>query len=313
MALTTTSAADFGTCRAKAFDGAPRQLVTTNSLRVTFEAHVQPGQPMTDLFGNKDFLPARLGVTAEYRDGEFSLQLHPRAELLRYGAVRASVVSFMIDVVAGIVLDDDPDAWLLTSDMSVRMRPLSAPDSIHTRSTILRRGRRSSTAAVELITDGGESVATGAIGFARVPRRETDPPKPTVSLEHTPAIFDGSSVLTRPLREEAGITVLDPMQGCVQMPVTPELCNTAGTLQGAMVALLAEAAAEELASARFDIAAVVTDLDLRYLAQTGTGTVRTRCCLLGSGSDAPIQIEIFDTSSDRLTTLIYARVATIST
>ena len=55
------------------------------------------------------------------------------------------------------------------------------------------------------------------------------------------------------------------------MPVTPELRNPAGTLQGAMVALFAEAAAEEMVSARFDMAAVVTELDLRYLAQTAEG------------------------------------------
>ena len=91
------------------------------------------------------------------------------------------------------------------------------------------------------------------------------------------------------------------------MDVTPELRNPAGTLQGAMVALVAEAAAEELASARFDLPAVVTDLDLRYLAQTGAGPVQTRCCLLGDGPDAPIQVELFDRSSDRLTTLVYAR------
>jgi acyl-coenzyme A thioesterase PaaI-like protein len=126
-------------------------------------------------------------------------------------------------------------------------------------------------------------------------------------------MFDGSSILTRPLREEAGIAVLDPMSGAVQMEVTPELRNPAGTLQGAMVALVAEAAAEELASTRFDIAAVVIDLDLRYLAQMGAGPVETRCCLLGNGPDAPIRVELFDRSSDRLTTLVYARTAVIPT
>jgi acyl-coenzyme A thioesterase PaaI-like protein len=95
------------------------------------------------------------------------------------------------------------------------------------------------------------------------------------------------------------------------MELTPELRNPAGTLQGAMVALLAEAAAEELASARFNIDAVVIDLDLRYLAQTGAGPVQTRCRLLGNGPNAPIQVELFDLSSDRLTTLVYARCATI--
>ncbi len=124
-------------------------------------------------------------------------------------------------------------------------------------------------------------------------------------------MFDGSSVLTRPLREEAGILVLDPMVGSVQMQVAPELLNPAGTLQGAMVALLAEVAAEELVSTRFGVDTVVIDLDLRYLAQTSAGPVETRCSLLGDGPGAPIQVELVDRSADRLTTLVYARAATI--
>ncbi len=288
------------------------ELVAARYPQVASLADVHPGEPMTDLLGEDVNIPGRLGVIAEHHDDGFRLTLRPRVEILRHGAVRASVLAFMIDVVAGVVLDDDPDAWTLTSDMSVRMRPIPAPDFIHTQSTILRQGRRSSTAAVDLLSGDGEPVATGAIGFARVPRRETDPPKPPVSRERITAMFDGSSMLTRPLREEADIAVLDPMQGVVQVQVTPELRNPAGTLQGAMVALVAEAAAEELASARFNIAAVVTDLDLRYLAQTGAGPVRTRCCLLGDGPDSPIQVELFDTSSDRLTTLAYARAATVS-
>jgi len=266
---------------------------------------------MTDILGDTMSVPSRLGVTADVRDGEFRLQLQPGAQVLRHGAVRASVIAFMIDVVAGIVLDDDPGIWTLTSDMSVRMRPLPAPDWIGTRSTILRRGRRSATAAVDIVTGAGDPVATGAIGFARVQRRESDPPKPPMSPERITTMFGSAGALTRPLREEAGITVLDPMSGTVRMEVTPELRNPVGTLQGAMVALVAEAAAEELASARFDMAAVVVDLDLRYLAQTAAGPVQTRCSLLGSGPDAPIQVEIFDRSSDRLTTLVYARTAVI--
>ncbi|HEY2215796.1 MAG TPA: hypothetical protein VGH31_12140, partial [Acidimicrobiales bacterium] len=68
---------------------------------------------------------------------------------------------------------------------------------------------------------------------------------------------------------------------------------------------------EELMSARFGIDAVVVDLDLRYLAQTGAGPVRSRCAMLGDGPDSPIQIELFDTSEERLTTLAYARTTTI--
>ncbi len=185
--------------------------------------------------------------------------------------VRASVIAFMIDVVAGVILDDDPDAWTLTTDMSVRMRPMPAPECLRTKSKILRRGRRSSATLVEVVTDAGDSVASGAIGFARIPRREGDPIKPVVSLERITKSFNGTNVLSQPLREEAGIVVLDAQQGIVEVPLTWELRNPAGTLQGAMVALVAEVAAEELMTSRFDIDALVTDLDLRYLAQTGAG------------------------------------------
>jgi len=266
---------------------------------------------MTDLLDNNFNIPARLGVVAEVRDGEFRLALHPRPELLRHGALRASIIAFLIDVAAGVVLDDDPEAWMLTSDMSVRLRPLPAPSFLSTRTTILRRGRRSATATVDLVSDEGEPLATGAIGFARLQRRETDPVKPPASPGRMATMFDGSRTLDRPIREEAGIVVLDAAAGALEMRVTPELRNPAGTLQGAMVALFAEAAAEELASARFNRAAVVTELDLRYLAQTGEGPVQSACTLLGDGPDAPIQVELSDRSSGRLTTLVYARTTTI--
>jgi acyl-coenzyme A thioesterase PaaI-like protein len=267
---------------------------------------------MTDLLSDDVSVPNRLGLIAEFHDGELQMHLRPRDEVMCHGAVRISVLALMIDVVAGIIVDDDPDVWTFTSDMSVRMRPLPAPESIHTRTTILRRGQRSAAAMVDLVSGQGEPVATGAIGFAKVRRRESDPFKPGGSLERITVMFDGSRVLTRPLREEAGIDVLEPMLGALEMELTPGLLNPAGTLQGAMVALLAESAAEELASSRFDIPVVVTDLDLRYLAQTGAGPVRTRCHLLGDRPDAPMQVELFDTSSDRLTTLAYARAATIA-
>jgi acyl-coenzyme A thioesterase PaaI-like protein len=266
---------------------------------------------MTDLLDDELSLPASLGVVAEIRDGQFRLTLEPRPEVLRHGALRASVIAFMIDVVAGVVLDDDPVTWSLTSDMSVRMRPVPAPAFLATKSTILRRGRRSATAMVDLATDDGAPVATGAIGFVRVDRRETDPPKPHAGPGNLSTMFDGSRTLSGPLREQAGIVVLDPVGGVLEMPVTPAVRNTAGTLQGAMVALFAEAAAEELVSTRFGISAVVTELDLRYLAQTGEGPVHSECTPLGDGPDAPVQVELSDRSTGRLTTLAYARTAVI--
>jgi acyl-coenzyme A thioesterase PaaI-like protein len=267
---------------------------------------------MTDVSGPGISVPSRLGVTARLEDGELILELTPQSETLHHGVVRASVLAFVIDVAAGIPLDQDADVWTLTSDMSVRMRPVPAPDRIDATTTILRRGRRSATSLVELRTDSGTPIATGAIGFVNVPRMPTDPPKPNVPPGKVPVIFRDPIPLARPLREEAGIEVIDAASGVVQVEVTPALRNPAGTLQGAMVALLAEAAAEDLIAARFGSPAVVTSLDLRYLRMAQVGPVRTRSSLLGATPDAPVQVELIDTSTDQITTLVYASTVTPS-
>jgi len=262
---------------------------------------------MTDISGPGLSVPSRLGVTARFEDGSLTIELRPKEETLHHGVVRASALAFVVDVVAGIPLDQDAGVWTLTSDMSVRMRPVPAPERIDATSTILRQGRRSATCLVELTTDQGAPVAVGAIGFVNVSRRATDPPKPNVPVGQIPLIFRDPGTLTRPLREEAGIEVIDAAEGIVQVDVTAGLRNPAGTLQGAMVALLAEAAAEDLLATRFESPVVVTDLDLRYLRMAQVGPVRTRSRLLGTGPDAPVQVELIDMSTHQVTTLVYAR------
>src|ERR1700689_4620964 len=120
---------------------------------------------MTDVSGPGVSVPGRLGVAARFEDGQLVIELVPQEETLHHGVVRASVLSFIIDVVAGIPLDQDADVWTLTSDMSVRMRPLPAPERIDATNTILRQGRRTGACLVELRTDKGAPIAIGAIGF----------------------------------------------------------------------------------------------------------------------------------------------------
>lgn len=263
---------------------------------------------MTDLPGAGASVPGQLGLRARFDEGGLALELRPQAAELHHGMVRASVLSFIVDAAAGIHLDGPSDVWTLTSDLSLRMRPVPAPALVRASSRVLRRGRRSSACMVELTSGDGEPIASGVAGFADIPRRDTDPPKPVFTAEQAPQILLGQGTLDRPLREAARIEVVDPAEGVVQVAVTPELRNPAGTLQGAMVALLAEAAAEDLIATRFELPAVVVDLDVRYLAQASIGPVRTRGRLLGTRPDSPVEVELIDTSAaDRVTTFVYAR------
>lgn len=267
---------------------------------------------MTDIPSDFMSVPTRLGSSAHLDGDEFTIEVLRQPATLHLGAFRASVLAFAIDAVAGILIDRDPEIWAFTTDMTVRMRAIPAPRVAIAHNTILREGRRSVTCKVDIVDEDGSPVATGALGFARVPRKPSDPPKITLTPEDAPLVFRDLGTLSLPLREEAGIEVLDPELGILQLPVTPRVVNPAGTLQGAMVALLAEAAVEDLLYARFGAPVLVTDLDLRYLAKAMEGPVRTRTRLLGHGPEAPVEVELVDSSNGTLTTLVHARAVTMS-
>lgn len=262
---------------------------------------------MTDVPSDFMSVPTRLGSSAHLDGDEFTIEVLRQPATLQLGAFRASVLAFAIDAVAGILIDRDPEVWSFTTDMTVRMRPMLAPRLVIARNTILREGRRSVTCKVDIVDEHGSPVATGALGFARVPRKPSDPPKITLTPEDAPLVFRDLGTLSLPLREEAGIEVLDAGQGVLQLQVTPRIVNPAGTLQGAMVALLAEAAVEDVLQAQFGTPVLVTDLDLRYLAKAMQGPVRTRTRVLGDGPEAPVEVELVDTSTGTLTTLVHAR------
>ena len=263
---------------------------------------------MTDLPTNLTAVPSRLGATALIDGRGLVVEIEgAQDEVLHHGVVRLSVLSFLVDVSAGVTLDTDPDAWAFTTDLSLRMPVQPAPGKVTATTTILREGRRSAHALVDVVDGRNRMVAAGAIGFARVPRRPHDPPKPQVSPQMIAGSFTGRSRLSSPLREEAGIVPVDPAGGVVEIAVRPEVCNPAGTLQGAMVALVAEAAVEDLIGSMAGRAVVVTDMDIRYLGQASTGPVRTRCRLLGDGPADPVEVRLVDAATGRITTLVHAR------
>ena len=261
---------------------------------------------MTDLPANLHAVPGRLGATGLVDERGLVIELVPSDEVLHLGVLRLSVISFMVDVVAGVTLDTDPEAWTFTTDLTLRMHPVPAPAKVTASGKILRKGKRSAHTLLEVVDERGAEVAAGAIGFAHVPRKPDDPPKPIVSREEVAARFNARDRITGPLREEAEIVTVDAAAGVVEMAVRPEVCNPAGTIQGAMVALVAEAATEDL-MASMGTPAVVTELDLRYLGQTTVGPVRSRCRVVGAGPCPPVQVELIDVATDRTTTLAYTR------
>jgi acyl-coenzyme A thioesterase PaaI-like protein len=269
-------------------------------------AGCQQALAMTDTPGAYSSIPSRLNVSIVEVE-PLVLRVHPVPTTCRLGSLRTSVLSFVVDAVAGIEIDTDRDAWQFTSDMAVRVRPLPAPAYIDARSTVLRAGRRSVTCEVQLVDDSGSPVGHGVLGFSRIERKPTDPPKPQVGAAEIAAHWSDVTPIETPLAEAAGIRVLDAEAGIVEVDADPMLNNMAGVMQGAMVALVAEVAAEEAASARLGAPAYVSELDIRYLQQVRGGPVRSSCEWLGDRPDSPIRVVLVDVGTGQLVTHVVAR------
>jgi acyl-coenzyme A thioesterase PaaI-like protein len=266
---------------------------------------------MSDLPPPGRSVPARLGVLAEMDGDDLVLSLVPRPEHLHHGRVRASVHAFLVDLICGLRNNIGFDLWTLTNDLSLRALPVPAPARITARATSVRKGRRTATWSVD-IDATGEIVAIGAAGFVILDRRPGDPPKPDTSPASALERFTGNlEFLSSPLREEAAIESIDPRTGTVEVDVTHELLNTNGTMQGAMIALVAESAAEDFVQSRYGVSAVISELDIRYLNRIESGRLRATCRMLGDGPTATIEVRLEDLDRERNTTLVYARATVI--
>ena len=254
-------------------------------------------------------LPARLGV--RFRTDEHGLVgvLDPDDAPLERGMFTMAGLMFLADAVAGVTIDTDPDSWAFTSDLSVRVPGRPATGVVLGRCTVLRDGRRSTVCEITFSDDLGP-IGNGYASFARVARRETDPPKPPPDIS---GLIQRLTIpaIDEPFRVAAGFESREP--GTVASSLRSDLLNPAGAMQGAIVAGLAEAAALDLADSLYAMGTerhVVCEMDVRYLAQNRVAPILARASMIGDPALGAMRIELFDgDGSGRLTTSVTARVA----
>jgi acyl-coenzyme A thioesterase PaaI-like protein len=102
-----------------------------------------------------------------------------------------------------------------------------------------------------------------------------------------------------PFPEYVGVRLIAP--GTAEVDLTPFVMQASGTLQGGVVGLVGEVAAESLTRSP------VLELDVRYLSAVRVGPGRATAVRLGRDL---VRVEVRDGGShDRLAAIIMARVA----
>lgn len=207
---------------------------------------------------------------------------------------RVAVLATITDCVAGIpahVLTAPRLA--VTLDIAVRLVAESCGSRLVIKGEIVKSGL--STVAGEVSYFDAETSAMVAHTYATF----MVSPRPQ---DRAPRISRGMRTqgnMDLPLPEYVGARVLEP--GVAEVERTPNLRQAAGSLQGGIVALIGEMAAESL------VGAPVRDLDVRYLSAVRVGPGRATATDLGGGQ---VRVEVRDRGrDDRLTALIAARLA----
>jgi uncharacterized protein (TIGR00369 family) len=218
------------------------------------------------------------------------------------GAARAGVIATLVDVIGGglAAAAADPD-WIATADLTLHMVRGHMVDGappgsvIEARAQVLRAGRTTVVLQVDLVDEHDHELGLATMSFSVLPRREINPDVSASRSGDRTTMATDASGLTATLLDTLGVETIDAAHGAIELPVSPWASNSMGAMQGGVVAIAADIAAETALRAATGRPVVVTDLQLTYLGFGRVGPVRTRADVL-----APhiARVEIVDTGAE---------------
>jgi acyl-coenzyme A thioesterase PaaI-like protein len=231
-----------------------------------------------------------------------------------HGTLRVGVIGAMIDTAGAVIAlaAASPD-WIATADLAYSTIEPVREGPVICSSRLVRAGTTIVVVGVDVLDghgsdapEGGRRCGSGLMTFSRIPASASavkiDPfanigVRMTNALEH--------SMLDRPLLDSIGVRVVDAERGVVEVDKSDYVRNSFGTINGGVVCMILESAAEHAARAAGDERHVVADLSVHYLAQTKTGPARTASRVLRrDAAHAVCEVSLVDAGEgDRLLAL----------
>jgi acyl-coenzyme A thioesterase PaaI-like protein len=240
-----------------------------------------------------DDLSFEFDVSAQGTHGEGRASITPMMRTTG-SLVRPSVLLTIADCIAGVpAMHVSSPRLAVTLDMVLRVVSERTGPELVVTSDVLKQGRNTVASEVRFTDAGsGELAALGYLTFMTSARpTDLSPPVPDGMA------FRGSLPVSFP--ERVGLRVVAP--GTTELDRRPFVEQASGSLQGGMVALLGETAAESLTGM------AVRELDARFFTGVRVGPGRATAEAVGDGV---VRVEVRDAgNADRLAALVTARVA----
>lgn len=274
------------------------------------------GIATADQYPPRNHILRDLRVSVEFQDQARAVIRAPVVPQIRTGdgSLQIGVVATMIDVLGGAltVRAVHPD-WMATASLSVHLSGRPVCDTIAAAGKVIRAGRTMVIIDVDIVEgDGnpggsGKPVGTAMMTFSRLPRREGTPTfEPDMEVSETVDFAMEGSGLKLPCRDAVGVRVLDVAAGVAELEMKAYIRNSLGVLQGGMIAVLSETAAELAAGAAARKPMMTKDLAIQYVSQGRRGPFRTRTRLLRTTDDTALtRVEVVDRGKeDRLIAVV---------
>ncbi len=249
-----------------------------------------------------------LGIEMAWRDEEvLNGRVLVSPLLLGRGTGPAGVGPLVpiVDAVAGSCVSRHLDGdWMATTDVWLYERQPLGGGGITVEAHVLRAGKRSLVAAVEVFS-AGVAAAHGSVEFSRI-RREASRHRgrPADATGEWRRMGEGP-LLDHQIEQACGIRVVDPDIGLAEVDRAGFVANSIGTLQGGVVALQAEVSAAAIVGPD----ARTVDLQFRFLAQTGVGPARATAEVIRTDRDGTVvRVEVIDADNDTLVGWAVCRV-----
>jgi uncharacterized protein (TIGR00369 family) len=218
-----------------------------------------------------------------------------------HGHARSGALATLVDVIGGglAAAAAQPD-WIATADLTLHTyAAVRAGSVVEARAEVLRAGRTTVVIEVDLVDEQERGIGIATMSFSVLPRRDHNPDMSTVRGQGPTTMASDTSSLRIPLHDAVGVQLVDAAAGVIEVPVSDWSKNSMGAMQGGIVAVVAEAAAEHALRAATGELLVVNDLQVTYLGFGRVGPVRSRTEVLAVAPGfASARVELADVGAE---------------
>jgi uncharacterized protein (TIGR00369 family) len=223
------------------------------------------------------------------------------------GSIHVGVLATLTDVLGGFLAMEtfSPD-WMATANLSIHSTGRMSSGIVSATGRVLRSGRSTATVSAEIFSDDGAAVqATGLVGCAMITYSKIEGLRagPGAGLDKTRQVDfqwpGGGSGMERHVIDQTGLQFLGEKPGGLVLNMTEYIRNSFGSLQGGMIAMMADIAGQSAARAASGCRMTTVDLILHYLSPGRFGPFTTEVQVLRSNRVSALsRVEVKDAGDD---------------